>query len=61
MVNPQFKNDLGKNLLNMKLLILFGLPGAGKGVIAQNLKESYNFEHLSLGEYLRKEVKKKQQ
>ncbi len=33
----------------MKLLVLFGLPGAGKGVIAQALKEKYNFNHLSLG------------
>ncbi len=42
----------------MKILILFGAPGAGKGTIAQYLSENYDVRHFSTGNLLRNEVKK---
>ena len=44
---------------NQRIYILFGLPGAGKGVCAQAMKEVGDFMHLSMGEYLRKQVRNK--
>lgn len=41
-----------------KVCIIFGLPGAGKGVCAQELKKK-NYIHFSLGDYLRSEVSQK--
>ncbi len=43
----------------MKILILLGAPGAGKGTVAQYLSENYNVCHFSTGNLLRNEVKKK--
>ena len=43
----------------IKTYILYGIPGAGKGVIAQMLKEKHNFFHLSMGEYLRTQCRLK--
>ena len=40
-----------------KILVLFGAPGAGKGTIAQYLKENYDVCHFSTGNLLRNEVK----
>ena len=42
----------------MKILILLGAPGAGKGTVAQYLAENYNVCHFSTGNLLRNEVKK---
>ncbi len=42
--------------MSIKVYIIFGLPGAGKGYCAQALKEKRNYHHLSLGDYLRKQL-----
>lgn len=38
---------------------MFGAPGVGKGTIADLLAKEYNFVHLSAGDILRAEAKKK--
>ena len=43
----------------MRILLLFGAPGAGKGTIAQYLAENYDVCHFSVGNLLRNEVKSK--
>ena len=40
----------------MKILILLGAPGAGKGTVAQYLAENYDVVHFSTGNLLRNEV-----
>lgn len=40
----------------MKIIILFGAPGVGKGTQAELLAKKLNFEHLSTGNLLRKEI-----
>ncbi len=42
----------------MKILILLGAPGAGKGTVAQYLVENYDVRHFSTGNLLRNEVKR---
>ncbi len=42
-----------------KIYVMFGLPGAGKGICAQELKIRKGFIHLSLGDYLREQVRQK--
>lgn len=39
------------------ILILLGAPGAGKGTVAQYMKENYDVCHFSTGNLLRNEVK----
>lgn len=41
----------------MKAVILLGPPGSGKGTVAEDLKESVHFEHVSTGDMLRSAVK----
>lgn len=43
----------------MKILILLGAPGAGKGTVAQYLLENYDVVHFSTGNLLRNEVQEK--
>lgn len=38
-------------------IILFGLPGAGKGTLSQKLIEKYQYAHISPGNLLRAEVR----
>lgn len=42
----------------MKLIVL-GPPGSGKGTISERLEKEFGFLHVSAGELLRKEAKKK--
>lgn len=42
----------------MRILILLGAPGAGKGTVAQYLVENYDVRHFSTGNLLRNEVKR---
>ena len=39
-------------------IVLFGLPGAGKGTQANNLKNEFNLFKVSTGDLLREEIKK---
>ncbi len=38
------------------IIILIGPPGSGKGTCSQYLKERYDYQHVSIGDLLRKEV-----
>lgn len=38
------------------VIILLGPPGSGKGTFSQYLKENYNYNHVSIGDTLRREV-----
>lgn len=40
-------------------IILFGAPGSGKGTVSEQLVKQYGFVHLSAGNLLREEVRKK--
>ena len=40
----------------MKYYLLFGPPGAGKGIQAKLMVEKFNFHHVSTGDLLRKEI-----
>lgn len=40
-------------------IILFGAPGSGKGTVSERLVKDYGFLHLSAGNLLRNEVRKK--
>ena len=42
----------------VKIIILLGAPGAGKGTVADYLKENYNVVHFSTGNLLRDEIAK---
>lgn len=40
-------------------IILFGAPGSGKGTVSELLVKQYGFVHLSVGNLLREEVRKR--
>ncbi|GEQ85603.1 adenylate kinase [Patiriisocius marinistellae] len=44
-------------VMNMKNIVLFGPPGAGKGTQAEVLKETYKLIHLSTGDMFRYNMK----
>ena len=60
-------DGLGRNLKDiyelkttqMKNIVLFGPPGAGKGTQAKKLKEHYDLIHLSTGDIFRYNIKNK--
>ena len=42
---------------NMKNIVLFGPPGAGKGTQAEVLKDKYKLVHISTGDVFRYNIK----
>tara|TARA_R100001132_G_C3267185_1_gene89800 strand:- start:390 stop:1007 length:618 start_codon:yes stop_codon:yes gene_type:complete len=52
-----FKILFSKNLKQMKNIVLFGPPGAGKGTQAEFLKEKYQLVHISTGDVFRYNIK----
>jgi len=45
-----------KEFANMKNILLFGAPGAGKGTQSKKIIEKFNLVHLSTGDILRSEI-----
>ena len=41
-----------------RLIIMFGAPGSGKGIIGEALVQAFGFQKISTGDILRDEVKK---
>lgn len=41
------------------VIIVLGTPGSGKGTFSQFLKENYQYNHLSAGDIVRREIDKK--
>ena len=41
----------------MKNLVIFGAPGSGKGTQSDLLVQKYGFDHISIGDVLRAEIK----
>lgn len=53
-----YKMDIfALDLYDMKILVFFGKPGAGKGTQAALLKENYNLRHISTGDLFRYNIK----
>jgi adenylate kinase len=52
-----FKILFSKNRKQMKNIVLFGPPGAGKGTQAEFLKEKYQLVHISTGDVFRYNIK----
>ena len=43
----------------MKCIVLIAAPAAGKGTISKYIEDKYNYKHISTGDLLRDEVRKK--
>lgn len=41
-------------------IVIFGAPGSGKGTQGEMIAKKYKLEHVSTGELLRNEIKRKQ-
>ncbi len=54
-INFSEGNERSKS--NMKNIVLFGPPGAGKGTQAEILKEKYQLVHISTGDVFRYNIK----
>ncbi len=57
MKNVELKNAPLSRLINMKNIVLFGPPGAGKGTQAEILKQKYALVHISTGDVFRYNIK----
>ncbi len=55
-VDKVIQNELSKNLLN---IVLFGIPGSGRGTQGIMLAKKYGLEYISIGTMLEDEIKKK--
>jgi len=55
-INKVIQNELSKNLLN---IIVFGVPGSGRGMQGLALAKKYGLEYISIGTMLEDEIKKK--
>ena len=40
-------------------IVIFGAPGSGKGTQSEKIIEEYGVEHISTGDVLREEIKKR--
>jgi UMP-CMP kinase len=47
--------------METKMLFCLGGPGSGKGTLCQKLAPMINYQHISIGDLLRKEIKDKTQ
>ena len=54
-MHDQSKNN--HNPIDMKNIVLFGPPGAGKGTQAEILKDKYHLVHISTGDVFRYNIK----
>ncbi len=55
-IEKVIQNELSKNLLN---IMLFGLPGSGRGIQGIALAKKYGLEYISIGTMLEDEIKNK--
>ncbi|GHU16448.1 adenylate kinase [Alphaproteobacteria bacterium] len=51
------KDNKNKYSIEVRVVVLLGAPGSGKGTVAQYLLDNYNVLHFSTGNLLRNEVK----
>ena len=54
----QIKQDIIKEKIRMKNIVIFGAPGSGKGTQSDLMIEYYGLGHISTGDVLRNEIKK---